>query len=125
MQRIQTLIRNAGISGVIRLIIVGVCLFWCYKKDLELGILHFTLAISLACFILLYPFRRLLVEHANVSKFLLNGYLIAFVVIGVIFGKWMPNNEEWFRMLADALIFTYLGGYFWLLSDPDIVIYKD
>lgn len=118
--RFSRFIQNAGIRGVAFFFIVVIGMFFTLRKDLELGILPLTLFVMGIGGFISYRARSFLVDSLPYTKYALNILLLTGWITLAIFKESLPHDDTWFRVLLTGGFATYLGCYFWLLSDERV-----
>jgi len=123
LNRFSRFARNVGWRGTIRsLFVAAFVVILGLAKPKEVELLLFA-PIAVACFLVTYPIRNILVAHVRASEIALGFVAIAIVGTSILLGKVMPKvpreHPEILIALAAALG-LYMGSYFWLHSDPRV-----
>jgi len=117
MNRIQRFFLNAGIAGIIQVLLVGIVLYFALRKDVGTGLWVLTIPSLIVSFAFGYMFRRQLVLHFRVTKIAMNVVAACALILLVVLGR--PESEPpALRVMLCCFIGLYVGLYFWLLSDP-------
>lgn len=125
MKRLRRFWRNADIrgSGAIRwtLLAVGTG-FFCYQA-VQTGAWVYSFPLLAAAFLVTYLIRDWLVDHLEVVRAAMNVLLIVAVIASLIPGI-RGSDSPWLNALMIGFLGTYLGCYFWLLSDERIEVLR-
>ena len=121
MERIRRFAFNAGVFGTIRVVVVSVAVVGLFACAVHWGAT--LIIIPGMCIALIVPFciRHYLVEHVNLTRRAMNIFAIAAIAALTLFRQQYGVEDFWLRFPTTILAATYVGCYFWLLSDPLIV----
>jgi hypothetical protein len=122
MGRLTRFIRNAGAQGCVFCAIVAVIVLFGMIRDFRVGHWTVTLPILLATIGLTYTVRSLLVHNISIMRVVMNALAIAGIAAVVLLPKVAGPEPLWMRALMIAFLGTYMGCYFWMLSDDRIAV---
>jgi len=122
MTRLRRFVVNAGLKGCLLTLLVAVAVGFAIRKDVEMGLWGYTVGVLVCTACVAYLFRDVLVEHFAVTGVVMNVLLLVALLVGIVGRRWLPQDEAWFRIAAAAFLGTYLGCYFWLMSDERITV---
>jgi hypothetical protein len=122
MDRLTRFIRNAGPQGCVFSGIVAVIVLFGMIRDFRVGHWTVTLPILLATIGLTYTVRSLLVHNMSIMRVVMDALAIAGIAAVVLLPKVAGPEPLWMRALMIAFLGTYMGCYFWMLSDDRIAV---
>jgi len=118
IDRFPRFFRNSGTFGTIQIIVLAILLFFAIKRDTGSGLWVATVPLFVGSLSIGYPVRHWLIEHFNTVKTVMSIVAVSGIVIYFFF---KPEKETSFiRITFCFLIGTYMGVYFWMLSDEDV-----
>ena len=120
MNRITTFLNNAGAQGILSSGIVSIIVLFGLARDFRTGDWSLTLPVLVATLGLPYIIRNLLVEHFSVMRVVMNGLAMAGIAAVVLLPKPVGPEPLWLRATILGSLGTYMGCYFWMLSDDNI-----
>lgn len=124
MKRLRRFWRNSDIrgSGAIRWVLLLVGLGFGTVHAVRSGSWVYLLPVLAATLLVTYLIRDWLVEHVAVVRAVMNAVLIVAVIVAMIPGAAEASESPWLEALIFGSLGTYLGCYFWLLSDERIEV---
>lgn len=117
MSRVKRFWRNAGIRGILVVIILIALVVQSFRS----GLWIYTAPLLVVMFLVTYLFRGWLVERFETVRTVMNTLAIVAVIASVILRRLVPSESFWLALATVGLLGAYLGCYFWLLSDESIV----
>jgi hypothetical protein len=122
LTRLQRFLENTGTRGWIQLALVVVALGLVVAHSLTSGLWSFTLPALLVSLAATYILRNVLVENVRTVQPIMSGLAIVAIVASILFRGSAFSDSWWFNVLIVVSVGSYFGAYFWLLSDPRIVV---
>jgi hypothetical protein len=122
MTRVRRFLENTGTRGWIQLALVIVALGLVVADGLTSGLWLYTLPMLLVSLAATYAVRNVLVENVRTVQPVMSGLAIVAIVASILFRESAFSDSWWFNVLIVAFVGSYLGAYFWLVSDPRIVV---
>jgi hypothetical protein len=120
MKRLLHFLDNAGGRGCVLTLLVLASLGIVLRRDFAEGTWPWLLLPVLACFGIPYLFRDLLVAYAQKVQIGMKIALMAAVTAAVLIPRWDGREPMEFRVIFAVFLGSYLGCYFWLLSDSRV-----
>lgn len=125
MDRFQRFAHNAGTLGIIQTVIVAIVFGLAALKDLSTGDWIFTLPPLIGLFVLAYFVRGVLVNWRRVVQVSLMIAFAAALITVIFFSPTTAAGEPlWWRVLLSSFVGLYMGCFFWLFSDPRILVLR-
>ena len=122
MSRIARFARNAGSMGTVMTAIMAGFVIYVLIANPEGANARLLVPVLFLAFFAMYPLRGLLVDHLETTRRILTGMIIlgglAVFVLGRAPGK--PLDQPEGQLGIVIYLGIYMGGYFWLLSDPRV-----
>jgi hypothetical protein len=122
MNRFSQFIKNAGGRNSLRFLGVLVILCFAASKDFNTGLATTTLPIIFAGILVPYFTRDYLVSNIEVISKVMNILVVVAIVLLVIFGRFKEGEPDYVRVLLAFAFSSYIGVYFWMLSDGRVEI---
>ena len=120
MNRFTRFANNAGAQGCLFSVIVAVIVSFGLKRDFRMGHWVVTVPILLGSLGLTYLIRSFLVENISVMRIVMNTVAVLGIATVVFLPKIAGPEPLWVRATIVCLLGTYMGCYFWMLSDDRI-----
>jgi hypothetical protein len=118
LERFPRFFKNSGTVGSIQLLVFAVLLFFAMKRDFGSGVWVITLPVFIGSLFITYPFRDWLIENYPTVHKVMNGIAITGLIIYFFF---RPEEEtNLIRIVFCFFIGTYIGTFFWILSDENV-----
>jgi len=122
MDRFTRFARNAGVQGCVFTGIVAVIVIFGLIRDFRMGHWIVTVPLLLGTLGLTYAIRAILVENISVMRVVMNIIAVLGIAAVVLLPKMAGPEPLWMRALIIGFLGTYMGCYFWMLSDDRIVV---
>lgn len=120
MNRASNFFANAGVQGAISTCIVGVIVMFGMARDFRTGDWVITAPLLIATFGLPYLVRNFLIDNFSIVRLLMNGLAMAGLAAFVFLPKPIGPEPLWMRVTILGCLGTYMGCYFWMLSDDNV-----
>ena len=122
MDRFTRFARNAGVQGCLFSGIVAAIVVFALIRDFRTGHWVVTVPLLLGTLALTYTIRGILVENISVMRVVMNIIAVLGIAAVVLLPKMAGPEPLWVRALIVGFLGTYMGCYFWMLSDDRIVV---
>ncbi len=122
MARFSRFANNAGVQGCLFSGIVAVIVVFGLIRDFRMGHWIVTVPLLLGALGLTYTIRGILVENISVMRVVMNILAILGIAAVVLLPKMDGPEPLWMRALIIGFLGTYMGCYFWMLSDDRIAV---
>ena len=123
MERFKQYANNAGVRGLFKAAVTLFAVVWSLIHYDKLGIKWYDLPVLVGTFALPYRFRDFIVENMDPVRVLMNGTLIAAILIFAFLGDQLDQHTPyWFSTFFFGAVGLYWGLYFWMISDPRVVV---
>lgn len=122
MRRLKRYVVNAGVVGTLATLLMTVGVVFCIRKDVGTGLWVWTVPAFMGPALLIYFLRGVLVAHMEVAGPIIH-YTAVVAAAGFALSRpFLPSDEAWFRISVAAFLGVFMGCYFWMTSDPRIVL---
>jgi hypothetical protein len=120
--RVQHFVKNSGIWGAIRLVLIVVAVALIISQDAAEDTRLYTVPALILAVLFTYAIRDLLVRNAHTVVRILN--ILVFVGLAGSFLAAQSRFADtwWMNILVVGFVGAYMGIEFWLLSDPRIEV---
>jgi hypothetical protein len=118
MQRIHRFIENTGAAVLVHTCIFLLLIGWALLGSAVRGTFWLMFVLLVVPFAAVYPCRTWLVLHYRSVRLILHGVVVIGVLIGLLSLWNFTPQTLWFDAVLATMIGTYLGCFFWMLSDP-------
>jgi hypothetical protein len=120
MERFKRFVSNAGAYGCLSTGVVAVIVLFGIARDCRTGDWVVTAPLLLCAFGLPYGVRGFLIDNLSVVRVVMNAFVVCGIAMAVLMPRPVGPEPLWLRVAILGFLGTYIGCYFWMLSDERV-----